>query len=85
MAKHEKKEFELKRKIEWKVKQASWIALFSAIASLSFFYLGVVSFTNINSDYIRYHFYGVILWSFIWYLMWGKYPYFKTKLIIKEV
>ncbi len=80
-----KKEFEIKRRIVWEVHKPEWI--FFLILSMAYLVSMATRAFNWNGvgDLKPFTFWFYLGIFIFYYLVAGKYPYFKSKLIVKEV
>ena len=77
-----KKEFEVKKEVEWKIKHPEWISFFGAMSAIFCLYWII----GVNSNSLKGRLIMMLFVTIFYYILFGKYPYWrKTKLIVKEV
>ncbi len=84
----QKKEYEFKTKREWRMTKPDWLLFWLNVGIINFVYVFVIYLSNITtaeSSTIKILFIISISHFVILYLLYGTYPYFKTRIIVREI
>ena len=77
-----KKQFEIKKEVEWKIKQPQWTCFFGAMSAI----FCLCWLIGVNSNSLKGRLLMMLVVTIFYYILFGKYPYWrKTKLIAKEI